>query len=201
MPGPGFPTVNTRHLVTNQPLLPPYPDRMHVATFGMGCFWCSEALFFKKKGVYSTSVGFSQGKTPNPTYEEVCSGHTNHAEVVRIVYDPNEIKFQELLKEFWERHDPTTPNRQGNDIGTQYRSGIYYHDEHQREVAMESLDLFQEAIRGKQHPGNICTEVEPVCNFFFAEEYHQQFDLRPGSRQYCGLRSTGAALPQEFWHR
>ncbi len=187
--------------MTNQPLLPPYPERMSVATFGMGCFWCSEGLFYKKKGVYATIVGFSQGETPNPTYEEVCSGRTNHSEVVRIVFDPAEIKYQELLKEFWERHDPTAVNRQGNDVGTQYRSGIYYHDDTQRDLALESKQLYALAMQGKQHLGSIATEIEPVRNFYPAEEYHQQYELKPGARQYNGLRPTGCALPPDFWKK
>ena len=198
LPPPGSVTRDTRHLVTNHPLLPPYPDRMSAITFGMGCFWCSEGLFTRKKGVYVTAVGYAQGFTPNPTYEEVCSGKTNHVEVVRVVYDPSEIKFQELLKEFWEKHDPTSANRQGNDIGTQYRSGIYFETEQQKELALESKLVFQSALQAKQHQGVITTEIESLKTFYFAEDYHQQFDEKPGSRQYCGLRQTGATLSAEF---
>ena len=164
----------------------------------MGCFWCSEALFYKKKGVYVTAVGYAQGATPNPTYEEICSGRTNHAEVVRIVYDPEIVKFEELLKEFWDRHDPTTSNRQGNDVGTQYRSGIYFTNENQRVLAEDSKRAFQNALSIKYPNVQVVTEIEPERVFFFAEEYHQQYDAKPGSRQYCGLKPTGVTLPIDF---
>lgn len=195
---PSHLTNESLHFVLQNRLLPPYPERFERVSFGMGCFWCSEALFFKKKGVYITAVGYSQGVTMHPTYEEVCSGRTNHAEVVRVVYDPDVIKFEELLKEFWDRHDSTTPNRQGNDVGTQYRSGIYYTTERQRILAEESKRIFQQVLTAKYPTLQVVTEIQPEENFFFAEDYHQQYDAKPGSRQYCGLKPTGIVLPPDF---
>ena len=191
----------TRHVITSNLLLPPYPKHLIFATFGMGCFWCAESLFYRKKGVYITAVGYSQGETKNPSYEEVCSGKTNHVEVVRIVFDPTQIKYEELLKEFWDRHDPTTPMRQGNDYGTQYRSGIYFHSREQQILAEESKKIFQDALQLKHPNVEIVTEIESERNFFFAEEFHQQYDAKPGSRKYCGLKPTGVMLPADFVKR
>ncbi len=194
---PGGVTGETRHLILDSLLQPPYPAHLESVSLGMGCFWCSEALFFRKRGVYVTAVGFAQGVTGNPTYEEVCSGRTNHVEVVRVVYDPEIIKFEEILKEFWDRHDPTCANRQGNDVGTQYRSGIYYTNDRQRIMAEESKKIFQHMLNAKYPNTKIVTEIEQERNFFFAEEYHQQYDAKPGSRQYCGLKPTGVTIPLE----
>jgi peptide-methionine (S)-S-oxide reductase len=191
----------TLHHLTQNPINPPYPANLAQVSFGMGCFWCSESLFFRKKGIYITAVGYSQGVTPHPTYEEVCSGRTNHAEVVRIVYDPEIIKFEELLKEFWDRHDPSVLNRQGNDVGTQYRSGIYYTSEQQRVLAEESKKIFHNIFTTKHPTMTVVTEIEKERDFYFAEEYHQQYDAKPGSRQYCGLKPTGLVLPAEFVRR
>ena len=199
-PGPGSPTTETQHVVTGNKLLGPIPAGFETATFGMGCFWCSEGHFaFLAKtpnsGIYRTRVGYSQGTTPNPTYEEVCSGQTNHAEVVQIVYDPNVRSFASLLKDFWELHNPTTYMRQGNDMGTQYRSGIYYENENQKHLAEVSRDVYQKTLQANGVAGEISTEIEELRNFFPAEEYHQQYEMKPGSRQYCGLRPTGVSLP------
>mmetsp|Transcript_26278 Transcript_26278/g.22481 ORF Transcript_26278/g.22481 Transcript_26278/m.22481 type:complete len:164 (-) Transcript_26278:3-494(-) len=161
---------------------------MAQAMFGMGCFWCSENLFVKMKGVFSTQVGYAQGSTQNPTYEEVCSGQTNHAEVIRVVYDPKTVAYRDLLKVFWSSHDPTVPNAQGNDRGSQYRSGIYYFNEAQKEEAEKSKQEYQDALAKAGVTKTIVTEIEPAGEFFYAEDYHQQYDAKPGSRQYCGLR-------------
>lgn len=191
---------STRHVLTRNPLSGPYPEGLEVATFGMGCFWCSEGHFAglaksPGNGIYTTLVGYSQGVTKNPTYEEVCSGKTNHVEVVQVVYDPRVRPFTALLKDFWELHDPTTLHRQGNDVGSQYRSGIYYSTNQQRDLAIKSRDLYQKALNERGIAADIVTEIEPLRNFFPAEEYHQQYDFKPGSRQYCGLRPTGVSLP------
>ena len=155
-------------------------------------------MFSKVKGVSLTAVGYSQGVTRNPTYDEVASGRTNHNEVVRVTFDPLVVGYTELLKTFWDHHDPTTPMRQGNDVGTQYRSGIYYHSPQQREQALESRRVFQAALAKAGHAGQICTEIEPAGEFYFAEEYHQQYDSKPGSRQYCGLRPLGVSYPGTY---
>jgi len=161
--------------------------------FGMGCFWCSENLYMKMDGVYSTQVGYAGGGIPNPSYRDVCSGMTGHNEVVRVVYDPKVVSYEALLKVFWERHDPTTLNQQGNDVGTQYRSGIYYYNEAQKEAAEKTKAAYAKALENvRRNP--ISTEIVPAPEFFYAEDYHQQYDARPGSRQYCGLSPTGAKL-------
>jgi peptide-methionine (S)-S-oxide reductase len=188
---PEAPSQLSRHWFTKNTILPPYPEHMEVCTFGMGCFWCSEGHFAKVPGVWATVVGYGQGVTENPTYEEVCSGQTNHNEVVRIIFDPKRISFEELLKDFWEIHDPTTLNRQGNDVGTQYRSGIYYHSDEQWEKAEESKRRYQDAL-GRP----VVTEIDPVTTFYPAEEYHQQYEGKPGSRRYCGLRPSGVKFPK-----
>ena len=189
------------HPVTRNSIVGPFPEGLEVIALGMGCFWCSEGHFVgiaktALSGIYSTSVGYSQGITKNPTYDEVCSGQTNHCEVVRILYDPKIRPFKSILKDFWELHDPTTLYRQGNDVGTQYRSGIYYTTTDQRDLAQETRDIYQAALSERGISGKIITEIEPMKNFYLAEEYHQQYDLKPGSRAYCGLRPTGVSLPE-----
>lgn len=190
----------TRNVITRNPLLGPYPEGLEIATFGMGCFWCSEGHFAglaksPGNGIYTTLVGYSQGVTKNPTYEEVCSGKTNHVEVVQVVYDPRVRPLCALLKDFWELHDPTTLHRQGNDVGSQYRSGIYYTTPEQKELALKSKEVYEKALHERGIASKIVTEVEPLMNFYPAEEYHQQYDFKPGSRQYCGLRPTGVSCP------
>lgn len=191
LPGRSLPVLggNPLHFLTGNPILPPYPSGFEIATFGMGCFWCSEGHFARLPGIYVTLVGYSQGVTKNPTYEEVCSGRTNHAEVVRIVFDPARIGYISLLKDFWELHDPSTHMKQGNDVGTQYRSGIYFSSPEHETIARITKQTYEKAL-----DRTIFTEIEPVTNFYPAEECHQQYDMKPGSRQYCGLRPTGVAL-------
>lgn len=184
------PSENVKHFVTGNPLYPPWPVGLQEAMFGMGCFWCSENLYMELEGIYSTQVGYAGGHVPNPTYREVCSGRTGHNEVVRVIYDPKLVPYLKLLQVFWEHHDPTTLNRQGNDMGTQYRSGIYYYSESQRELAEETKVRFARGLVGR----NIVTEILPAPEFYYAEDFHQQYDAKPGSRQYCGLRSPGALL-------
>uniref|UniRef100_A0A7S2LYH6 peptide-methionine (S)-S-oxide reductase n=1 Tax=Zooxanthella nutricula TaxID=1333877 RepID=A0A7S2LYH6_9DINO len=179
-------------------MYPPWPAGMEEAMFGMGCFWCSENLYMKMPGVFSSQVGYAGGEIPNPSYRDVCSGATGHNEVVRVVFDPKVVCYAELLRVFWERHDPTTPNQQGNDRGTQYRSGIYYYSDEQRRVAEESKAAFTQVLEetGKAWGRPISTEIVPAPTFYYAEDYHQQYDAKPGSRQYCGLSPTGAKLPE-----
>lgn len=181
------------HYVNGSPLQPPFPEDMQMAMFGMGCFWGAERRFWEAKGVYSTAVGYAGGFTPNPTYEEVCTGMTGHNEVVRVVFDPQVTDYETLLRIFWESHDPTQGMRQGNDRGTQYRSGIYVSDEMQQKLAEASRQRYQEALsaRGK---GAITTEIIPMPEFYYAELYHQQYLAKnPGG--YCGLGGTGVACP------
>jgi peptide-methionine (S)-S-oxide reductase len=182
-----------RHFVNGNPLEPPYPAGYQVATFGLGCFWGAERRFWQLPGVHVTAVGYAGGATPNPTYEEVCSGLTGHAEVVRVVFDPDRLSYEELLRAFWESHDPTQGMRQGNDVGTQYRSGIYFHDEAQRAAAESSKAAYQRALAASGL-GGITTEILPAPEFYFAEDYHQQYLAKnPGG--YCGLGGTGVACP------
>jgi len=193
-------TLSTRHVVTKNLLIGPIPENFEIATFGMGCFWCSEGHFAhlaksRSDAIYITRVGYSQGSTENPTCEEVCTVRTNPNEFVQVVYNPSILPFSSLLKDFWELHDPTTPMRQGNDVGTQYRSGIYYTAEEQRKAAEQSKLTYQQALADRGISAEIVTEIEPLRNFFPAEEYHQQYDLKPGSRQYCGMRPTGVQFP------
>ena len=181
------------HYVNGSPLQPPFPEDMQMAMFGMGCFWGAERRFWEAEGVYSTAVGYAGGFTPNPTYEEVCTGMTGHNEVVRVVFDPQVTDYETLLRIFWESHDPTQGMRQGNDRGTQYRSGIYVSDEMQQKLAEASRQRYQEALsaRGK---GAITTEIIPMPEFYYAELYHQQYLAKnPGG--YCGLGGTGVACP------
>jgi peptide-methionine (S)-S-oxide reductase len=194
LPGRDTPMpVPKAHFVNGHPLKPPFPDGLEQVLFGMGCFWGAERLFWQTPGVYTTAAGYAGGTTPNPDYREVCSGRTGHAEVVRVVYDPEEIGFDELLTLFWENHDPTQGMRQGNDIGTQYRSAIFTFDDEQLRQARASLELYQERLR-KAGLGRITTEIRPAPPFYYAEDYHQQYLAKnPGG--YCGLRGTGVSCP------
>ena len=177
------------HFVNGHRLLPPFPDGMQMAMFGMGCFWGAERKFWEEPGIYSTMVGYAAGYTPNPSYKEVCSGLTGHNEVVRVVFDPTHIGYEKLLRLFWESHDPTQGMRQGNDVGTQYRSGIYYYTEAQQDAALASRAHYQ-AMLSAAGLGSITTEILPAPAFYYAEEYHQQYLAKnPGG--YCGLGGTG----------
>jgi peptide-methionine (S)-S-oxide reductase len=185
--------VADRHAVTGAPLAGPFPERLRRAIFGMGCFWGAERKFWSLPGVVSTAAGYAGGFTPNPTYEEVCSGRTGHAEVVRVVYDPERIRYADLLKTFWEAHDPTQGMRQGNDVGTQYRSAIYCTDRAQQAEAEATRDAFQQRLATAGY-GAITTEIALAPTFYFAEDYHQQYLAKnPGG--YCGLGGTGVACP------
>ena len=185
--------VPEEHFVNGHRIVPPFPEGMRTAVFGMGCFWGAERLFWQLPGVYSTAVGYAGGETPNPTYEEACSGLTNHAEVVLVVYDPARIGYEALLKAFWEGHDPTQGMRQGNDRGTQYRSTIYAYGDEQLKAAEASRDAFQKALSAKGY-GRITTEIRPAPEFYYAEDYHQQYLAKdPGG--YCGLGGTGVRCP------
>jgi len=185
--------VPQTHFVSGARLEPPFPAGMELACFGMGCFWGAERVFWQRKGVYSTSVGYAGGFTRNPTYEEVCSGRTGHAEVVRVVFDPAVIPYDALLRTFWESHDPTQGMRQGNDVGTQYRSAVYCHGEAQRGAAEASKQAYQQAL-GEAQRGEITTEIRDAPEFYYAEEYHQQYLAKnPGG--YCGLGGTGVSCP------
>jgi peptide-methionine (S)-S-oxide reductase len=185
--------VPAKHFILGTPLAPPWPAGTAVAMFGMGCFWGAERKFWTTPGVYSTAVGYAAGYTPNPTYEEVCSGGTGHTEVVQVVFDPAKVSYVQLLKVFWDNHDPTQGMRQGNDIGTQYRSGIYTFDDDQQRAAEASKEAFQRALLDAAF-GAITTEVLPAPTFYYAEAYHQQYlGKNPGG--YCGLGGTGVACP------
>ncbi|MEO0408521.1 MAG: peptide-methionine (S)-S-oxide reductase MsrA [Cyanobacteria bacterium P01_A01_bin.135] len=194
LPGRGTPMpVPDKHFVNGNPLQPPYPENMEMATFGLGCFWGAERRFWQQDGVYSTSVGYAAGYTPNPTYREVCSGMTGHNEVVRVVYDPAAISYSDLLKVFWESHNPTQGMRQGNDVGTQYRSGIYTYSEEQHRLAEASKQAYQEQLDAAGF-GKITTEILDAPEYYFAEDYHQQYLAKnPGG--YCGLGGTGVSCP------
>jgi peptide-methionine (S)-S-oxide reductase len=183
--------VPAQHWVKQTLLEPPFPAEMQLALFGMGCFWGAERKFWEKPGVWSTSVGYAGGTTPNPTYEEVCSGRTGHAEVVRVVFDPRQISYAELLRVFWENHDPTQGMRQGNDIGTQYRSAIYCYGDAQRASAEESRESYQKGLEQAGY-GKITTEIAPAPEFYYAEAYHQQY-LAKNPSGYCGLGGTGVS--------
>jgi peptide-methionine (S)-S-oxide reductase len=185
--------VPRSHFVNGAPLEPPFPQGAELALFGMGCFWGAERRFWQTPGVLSTSVGYAGGFTPNPTYEEVCSGLTGHAEVVRVAFDPSRVSFEELLRVFWESHDPTQGMRQGNDAGTQYRSAIYAYGEEQRRAAQASRDAYQKALDASGH-GAITTEIRDAPEFYYAEDYHQQY-LGKNPNGYCGLGGTGVACP------
>ena len=192
LPGRNTPMrVADKHLVTGNPMLGPYPEHLQRIVFGMGCFWGVERLFWSQPGVYTTAAGYSAGFTPNPTYEEVCSGKTGHNEVVLVVYDPAIISFENLLTLFWENHDPTQGMRQGPDRGTQYRSGIYTFTEDQLKKAKESRQVYQQALNDRQF-GSVTTEIEAASPFYFAEDYHQQY-LHKNPAGYCSMRGTGTA--------
>jgi peptide-methionine (S)-S-oxide reductase len=181
--------VPATHFVNGNRLEPPYPAGLKTAMFGLGCFWGAEKLFWNLPGVYSTAVGYAGGLTPNPTYEEVCTGRTGHNEVVRVVYDPAKTSYEELLRAFWEAHNPTQGMRQGNDVGTQYRSGIYVNDDAERKAAEASRDAYAAQL-AKAGYGAITTEIQPVPEFYFAEDYHQQY-LAKNPAGYCGLGGCG----------
>ena len=185
--------VPERHFVNGHPLAAPFPQGMEQAVFGMGCFWGAERLFWKVPGVYTTAVGYAGGETKNPTYEEVCSGFTNHAEVVLVVFDPKKVSYEELLKVFWEGHDPTQGMRQGNDAGTQYRSTIYTYGDEQARLAAGSKSNFEKALKAKGF-GPITTEIRAAPEFYYAEDYHQQY-LGKNPNGYCGLGGTGVSCP------
>lgn len=186
--------VTGPHYVNGHTLVEPFPPGMQLALFGMGCFWGAERRFWQLDGVYSTQVGYGAGYTPNPTYREVCSGLTGHNELVRVVFDPQRITYPDLLAVFWESHDPTQGMRQGNDRGTQYRSGIYTYGPDQRRQAEASRDRYQQALRNQGY-GTITTEIRDAPVFYFAEEYHQQYLAKnPGG--YCGLGGTGVGCPE-----
>jgi peptide-methionine (S)-S-oxide reductase len=185
--------VPDRHDVLGTPLEPPFPAGLEQAVFGLGCFWGAERKFWQAPGVYTTAVGYAGGSTPNPTYEEVCSGLTGHAEVVLVVFDPARTSYEELLRVFWEGHDPTQGMRQGNDVGTQYRSAIYTYSEAQRAAAEASRERFQEALAAAGY-GSITTEIREAPDFYYAEPYHQQY-LAKNPHGYCGLGGTGVACP------
>ena len=185
--------VPATHLVNQTPLRAPFPDGLETAVFGMGCFWGAERKFWQADGVYTTAVGYAGGFTPNPTYEEVCSGRTGHAEVVLVVFDPARISYEKLLRIFWENHDPTQGMRQGNDVGTQYRSAIYTYSEDQLKAAEASRHAYQDMLSAAGH-GTITTEIGEAPTFYYAEAYHQQY-LARNPYGYCGLGGTGVSCP------
>jgi peptide-methionine (S)-S-oxide reductase len=185
--------VPDTHFVNKHRLTPPFPEGLERAMFGMGCFWGAERKFWQLAGVYTTAVGYAAGHTPNPTYREVCSGMTGHAEVVLVVFDPKKIAYDDLLKVFWESHDPTQGMRQGNDVGTQYRSGIYYYNDEQRRAAERSREMYGHRLTEAGH-GGITTEIQTAPEFYYAEDYHQQY-LAKNPDGYCGLGGTGVTCP------
>ncbi|MDP9152116.1 MAG: peptide-methionine (S)-S-oxide reductase MsrA [Myxococcota bacterium] len=182
-----------RHVVLDARMQPPFPPGLHTAVFGMGCFWGAEKKFWETPGVHSTQVGYAGGATPNPTYREVCSGRTGHAEVVRVIFDPAKTSFEELLRVFWENHDPTQGMRQGNDVGTQYRSAVYAEDEAQKAAAQASRDAYEKSLAAAGH-GSITTEIATAGPFYYAEDHHQQY-LAKNPDGYCGLGGTGVPCP------
>ncbi len=188
-----------RHEVLGTPLAGPFPDEVDTAVFGMGCFWGAERIFWQASGVYTTAVGYAGGQTPNPTYEEVCSGRTGHTEAVLIAFDTAATSYEEMLKLFWEGHDPTQGMRQGNDVGTQYRSAIYWRDEAQRVAAQASRDAYQRMLNEAGH-GEITTEIAQAGPFYYAEDYHQQY-LAKNPAGYCGLGGTGVSCPIGLTHQ
>jgi len=194
LPGRDTPVaVPAKHFVNGHPLTPPFPEGMQQAVFGMGCFWGAERLFWQLDGVWTTAVGYAGGPTPNPTYNEVCSARTGHAEVVLVVFDPEIVAYEELLKVFWEGHDPTQGMRQGNDVGTQYRSAVYASDDSQRAAVEASRDRYQ-AVLDRAGYGPITTEIADAPRFYYAEDYHQQYLAKnPGG--YCGIGGTGVSCP------
>jgi peptide-methionine (S)-S-oxide reductase len=186
-------SVPARHAVLGTPLKPPFPNGLEQLVVGMGCFWGAERIFWQTPGVYTTAVGYAGGFTPNPTYEEVCSGRTGHAEVVLVVFDPAKVSSEEILRVFWENHDPTQGMRQGNDVGTQYRSAIYFSDDEQRTLAEASRDAYAEKLRASGY-GEVTTEIAPAGPFYYAEDYHQQY-LHKNPWGYCGIGGTGVSCP------
>jgi len=193
LPGRATPMqVPELHFVNGHPLQPPFPEGMQQIVFGMGCFWGAERGFWQIEGVYSTAVGYAAGYTPNPTYREVCSGQTGHNEVVLVIFDPGPVRYETLLGAFWEGHDPTQGMQQGNDRGTQYRSGIYTYSDQQQQLAEGSRSAYQEALSGSRYD-KITTEIIPAPKFYFAEDYHQQY-LAKNPDGYCGLGGTGVAF-------
>lgn len=195
LPGRAEPlaTPETHAVYPDRRIRPPFPEGMRTAVFGLGCFWGAERVFWQTPGVYSTAVGYAGGHTPNPTYEEVCSGLTGHTEAVLVVYDPDRVSYETLMKVFWENHDPTQGMRQGNDTGSQYRSAVYTADGEQDSVAGASREAFQKALRGAGH-GEITTEIATAGEFYYAEDYHQQY-LYKVPNGYCGLGDTGVSCP------
>ncbi len=185
--------VPERHFVLGTPLRPPFPDGFQTAVVAMGCFWGAERVFWEAPGVYTTAVGYAGGFTPNPTYEEVCSGSTGHTEAVLVVFDPALTSYEEILRLFWENHNPTQGMRQGNDVGTQYRSAIFYADPGQQAVAERTRDAYAAMLRAAGH-GEITTQIAPAGPFYYAEEYHQQY-LAKNPNGYCGLGGTGVSCP------
>ncbi len=185
--------VAERHFVLDAPLSSPYPETMELALFGMGCFWGAEKKFWEAPGIFTTAVGYAGGQTPNPTYQEVCTGQTGHTEVVRVVFDPLKTSYEKVLKLFWENHDPTQGMRQGNDVGTQYRSAIYAYSDEQLEAASASRDAYQKRLSEAGY-GEITTEIAEAPRFYFAEDYHQQY-LAKNPQGYCGLGGTGVSCP------
>jgi peptide-methionine (S)-S-oxide reductase len=204
LPGPGEALpgrpesmpVPERHFVNGNRIVPPFPEGLEIADFGLGCFWGAERIFWKVPGVHATAVGYAGGATPNPTYREVCTGRTGHAEVVRVVFDPRKVSYADLLKVFWEAHDPTQGMRQGNDVGTQYRSAIYAHGPEQRRLAETSREAYQAALR-RAGDGEITTEIRDAPEFYYAEDYHQQY-LAKNPDGYCGIGGTGVSCPVGF---
>jgi peptide-methionine (S)-S-oxide reductase len=186
-------SVPDRHYVLGTPIAPPFPEGLELLTVGMGCFWGAERVFWTAPGVYTTAVGYAGGYTPNPSYEEVCSGRTGHTEAVLAVFDPQKTSYEEMLRLFWENHDPTQGMRQGNDVGTQYRSALYWHSERQREAAEASRAAYEERLKAAGH-SEITTEISTAGEFYYAEDYHQQYLAKdPGG--YCGLGGTGVSCP------
>ena len=195
LPGRGAPmAVPERHFVNGNRLSPPFPAGLELALFGMGCFWGAERMFWELTGVHSTAAGYAGGFTPNPTYQEVCSGMTGHTEVVRVVFDPKQVSYGELLRTFWESHDPTQGMRQGGDVGTQYRSAIFALGDAQLKAALESRQAYQRALDAAGHGRPITTEIMPAPEFFYAEDYHQQY-LAKNPDGYCGIGGIGVACP------
>lgn len=185
--------INNTHFINQTKITPPFPENMQLALFGLGCFWGAERQFWKTSGVYTTAVGYAGGHTPNASYQEVCAGMTGHNEVVRVVFDPENITYESLLKIFWESHNPTQGMQQGNDRGTQYRSGIYTYSDAQQKAAEKSLQAYQNELEKKGYE-TITTEILPASDFYYAEEYHQQY-LAKNPNGYCGLGGTGVCLP------
>ena len=194
LPGRADPLrISGRHFVNDVSIVPPFPEGTETAVFGLGCFWGAERIFWQTPGVVATAVGYAGGSTPNPTYEETCSGRTGHTEAVLVVYDPMRVGYEELLRVFWEGHDPTQGMRQGNDVGTQYRSAVYWSGEAQRKAAEASRDRYQDELTAAGY-GTITTEIAEAGPFYYAEEYHQQY-LAKNPSGYCGIGGTGVSCP------